>query len=93
MLPTSVFLGENTFVPLFSIQTLSFLSLHSRNSQLAKPRRPGISPQLWSIFPRLHMTWDKYAFDMIASLAVPIDNYISRGTDVFVEGRAPDGRR
>lgn len=39
------------------------------------------------------MTWDKWAFDLISNMAVPIDNYISRGTDVFVEGRAPDGRR
>eukprot|EP00752_Nemacystus_decipiens_P010988 g9765.t1 len=54
---------------------------------------PGISPQLWTIFPKLHLSWDKWAFDLISNLAVPIDNYISRGTDVFVEGRADDGRK
>ncbi|CAN0405708.1 unnamed protein product, partial [Scytosiphon promiscuus] len=48
---------------------------------------PGISPQLWSVFPMLYRTWDKWAFDLISNLAVPIDNYVSRGTDVFIEGR------
>ena len=41
----------------------------------------------------LYNTWDKYAYDLIANLAVPIDNYISRGTDVFVTGTASDGSR
>ncbi|CAM9092964.1 unnamed protein product [Pylaiella littoralis] len=54
---------------------------------------PGISQQLWGIFPLLYNCWDKWAYDLIANMAVPIDNYVSRGTDVFVEGRTPDGRR
>lgn len=55
--------------------------------------RAGISEQLWGLFPMLYSTWDKYAFDLIGNIAVPIDNYISRGTDVFVTGTAANGSR
>lgn len=41
----------------------------------------------------LYRTWDKWAFDLISNLAVPIDNYVSRGTDVFIEGRTSEGAR
>ncbi|CBN78080.1 conserved unknown protein [Ectocarpus siliculosus] len=51
----------------------------------------GISEQLWSVFPMLYRTWDKWAFDLISNMAVPIDNYISRGTDVFIAGRSAEG--
>ncbi|CAN0180773.1 unnamed protein product, partial [Ectocarpus sp. 13 AM-2016] len=53
----------------------------------------GISEQLWSVFPMLYRTWDKWAFDLISNMAVPIDNYISRGTDVFIAGRSAEGDR
>ncbi|CAN0474303.1 unnamed protein product, partial [Ectocarpus sp. 8 AP-2014] len=53
----------------------------------------GISEQLWSVFPMLYRTWDKWAFDLISNMAVPIDNYISRGTDVFIAGRSAEGNR
>lgn len=55
--------------------------------------RPGISEQLWSVFPMLYRTWDKWAFDLISNMAVPIDNYISRGTDVFIAGSSAEGNR
>lgn len=55
--------------------------------------RQGISPQLWTLFPLLYRAWDKYAYDLVSNMAVPMDNYISRGTDVFVSGATPEGHR
>ncbi|CAM9668013.1 unnamed protein product, partial [Choristocarpus tenellus] len=55
--------------------------------------RPGISNDLWSLFPMIYNAWDSFAYDLLTNMVVPIDNFISRGTDQFLAGVSPEGRR
>ncbi|CAN0485257.1 unnamed protein product, partial [Discosporangium mesarthrocarpum] len=55
--------------------------------------RPGISPALWKLFPMMYYAWQSFAYDLITNIAAPIDNYISRGTEMFLAGVEADGTR
>jgi len=46
----------------------------------------GISPNLWSIFPAIIQAFHGWAYDFISNMAIALDNYISRGTEVFLSG-------
>ena len=47
-----------------------------------------ISPQLWSLFPALYRSFDKWAYDYIGNMIAPIDNYIGRDVPGFLSGVA-----
>jgi len=47
----------------------------------------GISSDLWSLFPLILEAFDQWAYDFISNMAIPLDNYISRGTEVFLTGQ------
>jgi len=56
------------------LEVLSYLTYYS----------PEISPALWSVFPKLHECFHVWADDYVNSFLTPIDNYISRSTEVFL---------
>jgi len=45
-----------------------------------------ITPPLWSLFPLLYHAFDRWAYDYLENIISPVDNYISRSTDIFVTG-------
>mmetsp|Transcript_36591 Transcript_36591/g.59153 ORF Transcript_36591/g.59153 Transcript_36591/m.59153 type:complete len:1025 (+) Transcript_36591:45-3119(+) len=47
---------------------------------------PAISPQLWSLVPHIFQAFDEWAFDYMEQMLRPLDNFISRDTDTFVNG-------
>lgn len=49
-----------------------------------------ISPRMWSLFPQLHQCYMEWGFNYLENLLVPLDNYISRGTDVFLSCKDPN---
>ena len=48
-----------------------------------------ISPRIWSLFPQLHQCCMEFGFSYLENLLVPFDNYISRGTEVFLTSKEP----
>jgi hypothetical protein len=44
----------------------------------------GISPAMWQLFPLLYKAFDGWATDWMDQIIIPLDNYISRGNDVFL---------
>jgi hypothetical protein len=64
-----------------AVEAMSFLTYYGQE----------ISPALWSLYPKMVAAFDNYAYDFIAQLVVPMDNYICRGTDVFLSGVSPEG--
>jgi len=45
---------------------------------------PSISPALWQVFPLLYKAFLEWASDWMDQMIIPLDNYISRGNDVFL---------
>ncbi|CAM9763151.1 unnamed protein product, partial [Phaeothamnion confervicola] len=52
---------------------------------------PGISPDLWTLFPMIYDAFSNWAYDYITNMATPIDNFVSRGSDGLLTGRSPAG--
>ena len=51
---------------------------------------PGISPAMWALYPQLCRELDAWAVDYFENMLVPMDNFISHGTEVFLTSRDPD---
>ena len=49
-----------------------------------------ISQRMWSLFPQLHQCYMEWGFNYLENLLVPLDNYISRGTDTFLSSKDPN---
>lgn len=49
-----------------------------------------ISPRLWSLWPRLQAVMMDWGIDYWENILVPLDNYISRSTTVFLTSKTPD---
>eukprot|EP01114_Cavostelium_apophysatum_P020202 TRINITY_DN6708_c0_g1_i2.p1 TRINITY_DN6708_c0_g1~~TRINITY_DN6708_c0_g1_i2.p1 ORF type:complete len:1041 (+),score=319.24 TRINITY_DN6708_c0_g1_i2:133-3255(+) len=47
---------------------------------------PTITEPMWQLFPKIVQCYEAWGNDYISDLLVPFDNYISRGTDVFLQG-------
>lgn len=65
---------------------------HEFKSITPPPPFPGvlqISPRMWSLFPQLAKCFDEWAIDYFEQLLVPLDNYITRATPVFLAGAPP----
>ena len=50
---------------------------------------PAITPRMWSLYPRLIACVDSWAMDYWRDVLLPLDNFISRGAEVFLTGSAP----
>jgi hypothetical protein len=57
-----------------TLDILSYLSFFS----------PHLTDQMWQFFPMMYVAFDNFACDYIDNFTIPMDNYISRGTDVFL---------
>ena len=62
------------------LEILSYLTYYS----------PVLSPRLWELFPLIYCAFNEWAYDYLENMVTPLDNYISRGTDVFVSSQNPD---
>ncbi|KAM0828157.1 hypothetical protein ACQ4PT_067733 [Festuca glaucescens] len=51
---------------------------------------PTISLDMWSLWPLMMEALNDWAVDFFENILVPLDNYISRGTDHFVTCKEPD---
>lgn len=49
-----------------------------------------ISDQMWTLWPQLIQCFHEWAIDYFENILVPLDNFISRGTDTFLSGRNPN---
>ena len=49
-----------------------------------------ISEQMWSLWPQLIQCFHEWAVDYFENLLVPLDNFISRGTEHFLAGTNPN---
>ena len=49
-----------------------------------------ISPRMWSLWPLLHTAYNEWAMDYLDNILVPLDNFISKGTEVFLACKSPD---
>ena len=70
--------GEDLFEEILEI--LSYFTFFS----------PAISLRLWSLWPKLHAAFNDWALLYLENILIPLDNYISRGTEVFLTSRDPD---
>lgn len=64
--------GESIFEEV--VQMLSYFTFLS----------PELSPRLWTLWPKLHEAVTTWAIDYFDEVLVCLDNYISRGTEVFL---------
>ncbi|KAL9242505.1 hypothetical protein vseg_016497 [Gypsophila vaccaria] len=51
---------------------------------------PTISVEMWSLWPLMMDALEEWAIDFFPNMLVPLDNYISRGTDRFLTCKDPD---
>ncbi|CAM0905036.1 unnamed protein product [Alopecurus aequalis] len=51
---------------------------------------PTISLDMWSLWPLMMEALNDWAIDFFENILVPLDNYISRGTEHFVTCKEPD---
>ncbi|EIE23737.1 ARM repeat-containing protein [Coccomyxa subellipsoidea C-169] len=51
---------------------------------------PSISERMWTLWPQLVQCFHEWAIDYFENLLVPLDNFISRGTDTFLSGQNPN---
>ncbi|XP_074271177.1 importin beta-like SAD2 isoform X2 [Silene latifolia] len=51
---------------------------------------PTISVEMWSLWPLMTEALSDWAIDFFPNILVPLDNYISRGTDRFLTCKDPD---
>lgn len=49
---------------------------------------PAITPRMWTLFPRLLNCLDTWAIDYWSDTLLPLDNFISRGTEIFLTAPA-----
>ena len=45
---------------------------------------------MWSLWPLLHTAYNDWAMDYLDNILVPLDNFISKGTEVFLACKNPD---
>ena len=50
---------------------------------------PGITPRMWTLYPRLLHCLDSWAVDYWKDVLLPLDNYISRGPDALLVPGTP----
>jgi hypothetical protein len=43
-----------------------------------------ISERVWSLWPQIHQCFHEWAVDYFEHILVPVDNYITRGTETFL---------
>jgi len=61
------------------IRIISFLTYYS----------PTITPKMWTLFPKMYQAFEEWAIDYIGNILVPMDNFISRSTEVFLTPGTP----
>lgn len=49
-----------------------------------------ISSQMWTLWPLIYQSYNEWAFDYFENILVPLDNFISRGTEVFLSSQNPN---
>ena len=49
-----------------------------------------ISQQLWTLWPLIYQSYNEWAYDYFENILVPLDNFISRGTETFLSGKNPN---
>eukprot|EP00878_Enallax_costatus_P047258 GHUV01057719.1.p1 GENE.GHUV01057719.1~~GHUV01057719.1.p1 ORF type:complete len:155 (+),score=50.51 GHUV01057719.1:302-766(+) len=49
-----------------------------------------LSPRLWSLWPQLHALVMDFGIDYWENILIPLDNFISRGTDVYLASSNPN---
>nr|BAJ99987.1 predicted protein [Hordeum vulgare subsp. vulgare] len=62
------------------LEIVSYLTFYS----------PTISLDMWSLWPLMMEALNDWAIDFFENILVPLDNYISRGTEHFVTCKDPD---
>ncbi|VAH31490.1 unnamed protein product [Triticum turgidum subsp. durum] len=75
---------EPTLLPILRrmlvLEIVSYLTFYS----------PTISLDMWSLWPLMMEALNDWAIDFFENILVPLDNYISRGTEHFVTCKDPD---
>ncbi|PSC72993.1 importin beta-like SAD2 [Micractinium conductrix] len=51
---------------------------------------PEISPRMWTLYPRMLQCVNEWAIDYFEEVLLPLDNYISKATDVFLTSQSPN---
>eukprot|EP00884_Botryococcus_braunii_P004058 jgi/Botrbrau1/13653/Bobra.0292s0003.1 len=51
---------------------------------------PQISPQMWSLLPQIVSCYEEFGVDFMESIEIPVQNYIARGTAVFLTSQEPN---
>lgn len=49
-----------------------------------------ISPRLWSLWPQLHSCLVTWGIDYWDNILVPLDNFVSRGTEQYLTSTSPN---
>lgn len=49
-----------------------------------------ISERMWTLWPQLIQCFHEWAIDYFENILVPLDNFISRGTDTFLSSQNPN---
>lgn len=49
-----------------------------------------ISPRMWSLWPLLYKAFNDWAGEYLDNILVPLNNFISKGTEVFLACKSPD---
>eukprot|EP00899_Mesostigma_viride_P026574 jgi/Mesvir1/7100/Mv09206-RA.2 len=62
------------------LEILSFLTYYT----------PVISPDLWKLWPVMVAAVDEWALDYLDKILIPLDNYVSRGTQVYLTSTEPN---
>ena len=72
-----VFEASGDFLEYFEngVEVTSYLTYHGRAP---------FSPDLWAVFDRLITAFSAFAYDYIAELIPPLDNFVSRDTEQFL---------
>ncbi|KAE8698049.1 Importin beta-like SAD2-like protein [Hibiscus syriacus] len=73
--------GQEAFVEVLEI--ISYMTFFS----------PTISLEMWSLWPLMIEALTDWAIDFFPNILVPLDNYISRGTEHFLSCKEPDYQR
>ena len=45
---------------------------------------------MWSLWPQIFEAYDDWARDYLENIMVPLDNFITKGTEVFLAGQNPN---
>mmetsp|Transcript_2416 Transcript_2416/g.16258 ORF Transcript_2416/g.16258 Transcript_2416/m.16258 type:complete len:1039 (-) Transcript_2416:1522-4638(-) len=51
---------------------------------------PEISPRMWELWPQMIVAMNDWAMDYFENMLIPMDNYVSRGTERFLTCKDPD---